>query len=338
MAVNTTTLLSNTVSVYYDKFFLERYKAALKFGIGATKKRIPANSGKTITFNRMDIPTLATTPLTEGTTPVEVNLTTTQIVASIKLYGTFVKTSDFYEETSIDSNLAEQVSTMSQIAAETANQVMRQALTTFLTVPGSAIQRAGSKTTDQTILAADVLTGAEIRRAVRTLKLNKAMPFEDQYFKSIIPVECAYDLRGSADWISANTYVNKDNWESGEIGRLHGVAFYETNDTTVTAGGTVTATQNFAPTGTVATPSLSITGTTVAPIYETFVFGKGAYACVEVEGADAGKDSIIIYKKSDSSDTSNPLNLFSTIGWKLKFAAVMTNSLWSIGIRSSATQ
>lgn len=66
MAVNTTSSLSNTMSIFYDKKFLERLKALLRFGIGATIRNIPANSGKTIYFNRMDIPTLATTALTEG--------------------------------------------------------------------------------------------------------------------------------------------------------------------------------------------------------------------------------------------------------------------------------
>jgi len=59
MAVNTTSSLSNTMSIFYDKKFLERLKALLRFGIGATIRNIPANAGKTIYFNRMDIPTLS---------------------------------------------------------------------------------------------------------------------------------------------------------------------------------------------------------------------------------------------------------------------------------------
>lgn len=337
MAVNTTTTLSNTMSIFYDKVFLGRLKALLRFGVGAYKRKIPANSGKTIIFNRMAVPTLATTALTEGVTPTEVDLSTTQVTTTVGIYASFVKTSDFYAETSIDVNLKEQVEVMAQHGAETVNQLIRKVMTTFLTTPGSSIQRVAGRTTDALIVSTDVITGTEIRRAVRTLKQNKAMTFEDGFFKSIIPVECAYDLRGSTDWISANTYVNAENWKNGEIGRLHGVVFYETNDATVSAGGTATATTNFVASGVVTTPSLSINGTTVTPIYETFVFGKQAYGIVEIEGADAGMEPNIIYKKSDANDTSNPLNLFNTIGWKVKFATVMLNSNWSIGIRSAVT-
>lgn len=335
---NTTSSLSNTMSTFYDKVFLERYKTLLRFGIGAYMRKIPANEGKTIIFNRMAIPTLATTALTEGTTPSSIALSTTQVTATIGIYGAFTQTSEFYEETSIDTNLKEQVETMGQHGAETVNQLVRAVMTSFLTTPGSTIQRANGRANDGAILVTDVVTGTEIRKAVRTLKKNKALTFEDGFYKSIIPVESAYDLRGSTDWISANTYVNAENWKNGQIGRLHGVIFFETNDSTVTAGGTGSATTNYVPSGTATTVGLSITvGPTVTDIYETFVFGKQAYGIVEIEGADSGKDPVVIVKKPNSSDTSNPLNLYSTIGWKVKFATVMLNSLWSIAIRAGAT-
>lgn len=334
-ADNTTSTLSNAMSIYYDKVFLERFKAALQMGIGAYRRKIPANSGKTIIFNRMSVPTLATTALTEGTTPSSIALSSTQVTATVAIYGSYTQTSEFYAETSIDENLKEQVEVMGQHGAETVNQVIRKVITTFQTTPGSTIQRATGVATDALITSGLVMTGQEIRRAVRTLKANKAMVFEDGFYKAIIPVEAAYDLRGSTDWISANTYVNADNWKSGAIGKLHGVAFFETNDSTVTAGGTATATTNFVASGVVTTASLSIVGTTVTPIYETFVFGRQAYGIVEVEGADAGKEAVVIYKKSNANDTSNPLNLYSTIGWKAKFAAVILNVSWIVGIRTA---
>lgn len=310
----------------------------LRFGIGAKTKTIPANAGKTIIFNRMAVPTLATTALTEGTNPTGVALSTTQVTATIAQYGDFVQTSEIYEETSIDAGLKEQVEVMGQQGAETVNQLIRKVMTTFLTTPGSTIQRATGVATDNLITSGLVLTGQEIRRAVRTLKVNKAMTFEDGYFKCIIPVEAAYDLRGNSEWLDAFRYTNTENIQNGEIGRLHGVRFFETNDATVTAGGTVTSTQNFAPSSTAVTASLSINGLTVTPLYETFVFGKEAYAIVEVQGADSGKEPVVIMKKSGTQDTSNPLNLYSTIGWKAKFTTVMLNSAWSIGIRSAVGQ
>jgi N4-gp56 family major capsid protein len=328
------------MSIFYDKVFLERLKAMLRFGVGAYTRSIPANSGKTIIFNRMSLPTLATTALTEGTTPSSIALSTAQVTATINIYGSFTQTSEFFAETSIDEGLKEQVSVMGQHGAETVNQIVRGVMTSLQTTPGSTIQRASALATDFLVgtTATAVLTGQEVRRAVRTLKTNKSMPFEDGYFKCIIPVEAAYDLRGSTEWLDAQRYTDPSLIKNGEIGRLHGVIFYETNDATVTAGGTVTATQNFVATGTtlpIVANSLTGTGATTTPIYETFVFGQQAYAVTTIEGADSGKDPVIILKKSDSSDTSNPLNLYSTIGWKSKFAAIMLNTLWSVAVRST---
>jgi N4-gp56 family major capsid protein len=324
------------MSTYYDKVFLERLKAAQRFGMGAYKRSIPANSGKTIVFNRMAVPTLATTALTEGTTPSNIALSTTQITATINTYGSFTQTSELYEETSIDAGLKEQVQVMAQHGGETVNQVTRAVVTSFQTTPGSTIQRATGVATDGLITSGLVLTGTEIRRAVRTLKVNKAMTFENGYFKSIIPAEAAYDLRGSSEWLDAFRYTDAENIRNGQIGRLHGVEFYETNDSTVTAGGTATATTNFVASGVATTASLSITGgPTVTAIYETFVFGMQAYGIVEIAGADAGAEPIVILKKSNSSDTSNPLNLYSTIGWKVKYSAVVLNSSWIVSIRTA---
>lgn len=334
---NTTSTLPNQVSVYYDKVFLEQFKAMLRFGMGAYKKSIPANSGKQIIFNRMAVPTLATTALTEGVNPTSIALSSTQVTSTINIYGASTQTSEFFEETSIDAGLKEQVEVMAQHGAETVNQVIRGVVTSFLTTPGSTIQRATGVATDALITSGLVLTGMEIRRAVRTLKKNKAMSFEDGYFMSIIPVETAYDLRGNTEWLDAYRYVDPSVIQNGEIGRLHGVRFFETNDATVTAGGTaLSGLTNYAVSGTVADATRSIVGTTVTDIYETFVFGKQAFAIVDVQGADAGKEPIIIIKKPNVYDSSNALNMFSVISWKVKFSAVVLNSSWIVSIRTSA--
>ena len=44
--VTTTTGLSNVMSIYYDRVFLDRAKMMLSHDFGAQRKVIPANSGK----------------------------------------------------------------------------------------------------------------------------------------------------------------------------------------------------------------------------------------------------------------------------------------------------
>ena len=161
------------------------------------------------------------------------------------------------------------------------------------------------------------------------------MAFEDGFFKAIIPVEAAYDLRGSTEWLDAQRYVDPTLIKTGEIGKLHGVRFYETNESTVTNAGIVTATQNYAVSGTAVTASVAINGLTVTDIYETLIFGREAFAIVEIEGSDSGKDPIVIVKTPGASDTSNALNMYQTIGWKATFATVMLNPLWILSVRTA---
>jgi N4-gp56 family major capsid protein len=157
------------------------------------------------------------------------------------------------------------------------------------------------------IATSDVLTGAEIRRAVMTLKKNKAKLFPDNYFKSIIPVTSVYDLRGNSEWLDAYRYTDATVIRNGEIGTLHGVRFYETNNEVIDAGA----------------------GAGGADLYSTFVFGMNAYGIINLEGQPGSR---IIIKQSGPQDTSNPLDMYSTIGWKAYFVAKCLNSDWIIEI------
>lgn len=107
------------MSTYYDKVFLERAKLVLVYDTGAQVKKIKRNSGKTVKWNRMTPLAVATTPLTEGTTPSAVAMTTTAVSATAAQYGNWTQTSDFYELTSIDADLKEEVEVMGQNAGET---------------------------------------------------------------------------------------------------------------------------------------------------------------------------------------------------------------------------
>ena len=64
--VSTTTTLSNVLSTYYDKVFLDRAKAMLSYDFGAQEKSIPAGQGKTVIWNRFTPLAISTTALTEG--------------------------------------------------------------------------------------------------------------------------------------------------------------------------------------------------------------------------------------------------------------------------------
>lgn len=301
-SLTTSSTLSGLMQIFYDKVFLDRAEMELRYDFGAQKKTMPKNSGKTVYFNRFSPLPVATTALNENTNPSGVDMSSTVVSATIAEYGNYTRVSSLFEMTSLDEGLKEHVEVMSQNAGETLDTLIAAELSANATaqiVSGKALTA---------VAATDTLTGAEIRKAVRTLKKNKAKAFDDGLFRAIIPVSAAYDLRGNSEWLNANTYVNTDLYKNGGIGALHGVKFVETNN--------------------------EIYEASTVNVYHTYVFGKNAYGMLNLAGQPEKR---IIVKNPGMSDTSNPLDMYSTIGWKAYFVAKVLNSAWVIAIKTGVT-
>lgn len=303
---STTTGLAEHMSIYYDKRFLERAKLMLKYDVGAVVKPLPQNSGKTVYFNRMTPLAVATTPLTEATNPSAVDMTSTIVSATVAEYGNFTKVGSLYETTSIDVGLREHVDVHAQNGGETIDTLIRLALA------GNGTEQIVNGLALTAVTATDIIDGFEVRKAALQLKKNKALMFENGYFRSIIPVSVAQDLRGDSEWLDAYRYTNTENIQNGLIGRLHGIEFFETNNEEFTADA----------------------GAGTVDVYTTFVFGANAYGMVDI---GTGSEPTIIYKRPGNEDTSNPLNMFSTVGWKVNFVAKVLNSAWLIELKTASS-
>jgi len=179
------------------------------------------------------------------------------------------------------------------------------------------VNTATVASTTSTIHTSDVITGLEIRRAVRTLKLNKAPKFAGAMYRGILNPAVSMDLFGASEWLDAHRYTTSDAIERGVVGKLHGVEFVESNASSVDLSG-----------------GFSTSTTDVANVYSTYVFGRGAYAMVSLDSFDSPK---IYVKNPGAGDTSNPLDLWSTIGWKMPFAAKGLNASWVIKILTGVT-
>lgn len=312
---STTSGLSNLMSTYYDKVFLERAKAELRHDFGATVKRHQMNMGKSIIFNRLTPLALITSALTEATNPSAVDMTSTQVTATLAEYGTFTTVGSLFSMTSIDEDLKEHVSVHGQNAGESIDNLIRIELSAGGTRQLVATTSAVSSTSG--IHTSDVITGLEIRKAVRTLKINKAPRFDGALYRGIVGPQVAMDLFGASEWLDAQRYTTSEAIKRGVIGKLHGVEFVETNQPTVTYSG-----------------GFSTSTTDVANTYETYVFGRGAYAMVSLDSFSSPK---IYVKNPGANSTDNPLDVFSTVGWKMPFAAKTLNANWIIKIITGAT-
>lgn len=104
--------LTVTMSTYLSKVFLEKARLLIRHDAFAQKRGVPAGQGKVVNFTRHIQPAVATTGLTESVTPTAVNVSGQQIAVTLVEYGAYEQISKFYERTSIDVGLKEQVEAM----------------------------------------------------------------------------------------------------------------------------------------------------------------------------------------------------------------------------------
>lgn len=317
--MNTTTSLSQEMKTYLDSDFLEKALQANPHRAGFKMKTLPQNQGKTVTWARQDIPVngTATTPITEGTTPTAIDLSDTSVTATLACYGRHTVVTDFLNYTSIDEAANEKKDTMAVHASNIADTLARELMYT-----GSTVQYAAGRAGLASITAADVLNVTEVKRAVRTLKKNNAMPYDDGKFIGKIGPDTSFDLQSDTLWKDVNTY-NKGGKAiyDGEIGSIAGVRFVEASSNQKSEASTVT-------------------------VYSNFIHGQNAFGAVNLQGApkaangeERGRRNMQLIVKQDNgnNDTSNPLNLYFTIGWKFYDALATLNANWGVNIKTAAS-
>lgn len=299
--VTTQATLSAEAKTFYDRSLLEAAKPQLVFAQFGQQRPLMRGHGKTIEFRRFSLLNPATTPITEGVVPAGNSLNVTAITAAINQYGDYISGSDLLDLTSIDPILTETSMVLGQQAGATVDRVVRDSI-----MGGTNVQYANGRASRLTVAAGDVLTVNEVRRAVRTMKRNKARPLGGGDYVAILSPGGSYDLQSDPAWVNAAQYSGSAPIFSGEIGRLYGVRFVETTETTVYTAG----------------------GAAGIDVHATLVLGENAYGYIPLEGGDLE----FVYKPLGSSGTSDPLNQVWSSAWKVSFTARILNDSFLIRI------
>lgn len=305
MTVQTTSGLSAEMSTYYEKVFLARAEYEYIFDQGAQMRDMPANEGTSVKFTRYTPLATATTALTEGVNPAESALTASTVSATLAEYGNTVRISRFLSLTSIDANNKEKIEVVGQNMGETLDELTRNELFT-----GATVQYAGAKAALTAVAASDVLTVAELRKAVRTLKKNKAHRYADRtapWLGKLGP-DTSFDLTSDTTFINADIYDNGAvKLYNGELGKILGVRLVES-------------------------PNQKSEAST-ATVFSNFIHGADAFGCIDLVG-DKPQLYIIPHTKIDSG---NPAGRFSMVSWAASYVTKTLNSTWLINIKTGAT-
>ncbi len=241
MAINTT--LNTTETTYfnkqfYDKKLLETAKTRLVHASFGQKRSIPRHGGKRVEFRKYDLftPDVESLTLQEGVTPDGQSLTQSNVEAEVSQYGAYVEVSDLLDLTAYDEVLADSAELLGEQLGTVIEWVTRDAMCATTNV-----QYANDAEYRSALDGDDVLTVNEIRKAVRTLKKNKARMFtaaEDgsvrrPHYVCICSPDATYDLQNDPLWQDVSKYSNAEQIYSGEIGRLFGVVFVESTEAKV---------------------------------------------------------------------------------------------------------
>ena len=237
MSINTTANTAGTTKLnktFYDRQLLESAKTRFVHAKYGQKRPIPKNSGKRVEFRKWNLfdANDAMEALQEGVTPASQALSQSNVEVEVAQYGAYVEVSDLLDMTGYDQVISESAELLGEQLGTVVEWVTRDAMNA-----GTNVQYANGKSGRGEITAADKLTVAEIRKAVRTLKKAKARPFGDEgrkpHFICICSPEATYDLQSDSLWQDVSKYSCAEQIYSGEIGRLFGVVFVESTEAKV---------------------------------------------------------------------------------------------------------
>ena len=191
-------------------------------------------------------------------------------------------------------------------------------------------------TSAHAIATTDLLTTANIRNGVTQLRNNKAVPLEAGMYVGVLCPDTEATLMADTNWTNVMQY--RDNPEvkvnglfAGEVGEWGGVRWVRETAPfrfPITTVGTAGASYG------VGANDIGTTYTNYASdgaVYCTPIMGKQALGVTTFK-TFAGQvlNPGIIIKNPGPQDTSNPLNMFSTVGWYLPFVPKGLNPLFAV--------
>ncbi len=310
--------MTNEMMQFYDKKLLSVAMMNLVFYNYGEKRPIPPRGGKSIQFRRFEkfTVTAGSYTLTEGTPPSVTNGTVSAVTATISQYGQYSQLSDLLETQAYDPIIAEFTEKFGIAMAEGIDIVVRDIVDATTT-----IQYAGAATVVGTSGAGAVgsglwLNAAELIEARRTLRRANAKPLSDGKYVCIIHPDNAKDLFEDPDIVAAFQHAAQPGGANplftGVLGDWMGIRFVETSNLNILASN----------------------GMSGADIYEVVLLGKEAFAVTELSALAA---RTIIHPRGTGGHT-DPLEQYSTIGWKAALAAVILNQNFLLKIYCASSR
>lgn len=359
--------LTNLAPIYYDKVFLERLEAnrVLVFRQFGVKKALPKREGATIYWHSW-IALAKGKLITESGAGQAVGISARRVSASLMMIGDHAKITSVVDMISINPVVKGAVELFADAAAWSMDYLTSMSLfwsKTALSARFEAASNSGTIGATNLLSAvacasgtqfqapmwiiddlstrvkgfsamnggvsATLLTPSIFRWAKLKMKVKMVRPFGNGHYKMITHPDLIEQLRGSSAFVDLHKYTetgvrNTDqgtitggksvNPQNGMEGYLEGFDIYSSTEA----------------------PMCSVTnahpsGHGGGRYYFSFFFGEGAFGVTDFDG---GVQTFV--KTPGPSDTSQPLNLYSTVGYRAIQATKVLNRSACLWIASGS--
>lgn len=301
---------------FYDKKLLSVALKNLVWANYGLKSPIPARGGKSIEWRRFEKIVGGTTALTEGTPPSSTQATVSSVTATISQYGQYSAISDLLETQSFDPIVNEYVEKFGINAAEVMDMVVRDVVDATTTIQYADAATVVATSGAGAVGSGNYLDAAEVLEARRTLRRADARPVVDNKYICIIHPDNAKDLFEDPDIVDAFQYAqnrgNDNPLSTGVLGDWMGVRFIESTNVQV----------------------ISSYGMSGADIYEVVMLGAEAYGVTELSALSL---QTIIHPRGSGGHT-DPLEQYSTVGWKAALTAKILNQDFLVKIYCASSR
>jgi N4-gp56 family major capsid protein len=314
--------VANRLQTYFSRKMLDPIENTLVLDQFAVTEDLPANlAAKSIRFYRRRQAGQNASALTEGT-PINTFTETASgyIDCTLAQRGEAAKLSDILQWTDIFNWLNQNVETLVEDAALDFDTLTRNSIISGLNNSNgnyerfSGVQNTGNSATDFASLnGLSPAAGASFSRnaalACATQLMSHKVPRLNGGYVGVLPPQVMHDVRKDPNWLLSAQYQDKSALYKHEVITLDGIRYVEaTNPFIESAYGTFNANGS---------------------IFSTLILGRGAYGTPKLTKTTSPmKPQIIINNRPDKSD---PLNQFTTLGWKAYWGAVALITNLAVG-------
>lgn len=287
---------------YYNTTLLQNARDTFIYQQLGMVQPLPEHHGRTVEWRKFN-----TLPdckqLQEAVIPVGEKLGQTSMTVEIAEYGQYVTVSAWVDLNHVDPVLQAATEELGAAGGRTYEKLIRNVLSGNTNVlyadvydeDGNYVSTPQTREELKTALEAGSvanLTPDMVAKAVTVLGKANAPKFSGKEYLCVLNNSNTYDLRKHPDWVEAHKYASPEELYNGEIGKLHGARFVETNLSPIIKGEDDTQ-----------------------AVYQPMFFGKNAFGVVDPKGAGMQ----MIHKTA--KEVGGPLEQFGTAGIKFSMAA-----------------